>query len=71
MEYEYANAHPRDDPVYLSSDDDDAPVRRFDLVTNNEIFAGDPWNAMCVVGLRVYSNKATSKVSVIKGRNSS
>lgn len=38
---------------------------------DNEIFADDPWNAMCVLGLRVYARGAAAKVGVVKGKNSS
>ena len=37
----------------------------------NGIFADDPWNAMCVLSLRVYSLNADAKVRVVKGENSS
>lgn len=61
----------RDGAAYLSEDDDDVRVLRYNLRADNEIFAGDPWNAMCVLGLRVYAQNSTAKVSVIKGENSS
>lgn len=34
--------------------------------SKNEIFADDPWNAMVVLGLRVYSLNADAKISVVK-----
>lgn len=34
--------------------------------SKNEIFEGDPWNAVCVLGLRIYSFKAGTKVKVVK-----
>lgn len=37
----------------------------------NEIFEGDPWNAVCVLGLRVYSFKAGTKVSVVNAEAAS
>nr|POE74408.1 calpain-type cysteine protease adl1 [Quercus suber] len=37
----------------------------------DEIFGDDPWNAMCVLGLRVYSLNSTAKVTVLKGENDS
>ncbi|USW56034.1 Putative cysteine peptidase, cysteine active, peptidase C2, calpain, catalytic [Septoria linicola] len=36
-----------------------------------DIFGDDPWNAPCVLGLRVYSKCKDVKVSVVKGENSS
>ena len=59
----------RDDPVD-SSDDDDGPLIR-SATRKNAMFADDAWNAMCVLGLRVYSHNAIAKVCVIKGKNSS
>lgn len=52
------------------SEDEDPPELRY-ASSKNQIFADDPWNAMCVLGLRVYSENAVAKVSVIKGKNSS
>lgn len=49
--------------------DDDLKVSA--MGEDNEIFASDPWNAMCVLGLRVYAKGAEAKVSVVKGKNSS
>ena len=60
----------RDAPVDSSDDDDDTPTIRA-AASKNAIFSDDPWNAMCVLGLRVYSQNAIAKVSVIKGKNSS
>lgn len=39
--------------------------------SENEIFADDPWNATCVLGLRVYSLQADAKIKVVKGENTS
>lgn len=36
---------------------------------DNPIFADDPWNAMCVLGLRVYAREAVPKVKVVRGKN--
>lgn len=58
-----------DDPVD-SSEDEDTPTMRL-AASKMALFADDPWNAMCVLGLRVYSQNAIAKVSVIKGKNSS
>lgn len=33
----------------------------------NGIFGDDPWNALCVLGLRVYSQSAELKVRVVRG----
>ncbi|KAK5119192.1 hypothetical protein LTR85_007806 [Meristemomyces frigidus] len=60
-----------DGPVDSSDDDDDSQGRRSSSTTKNEIFADDPWNALCVLGLRVYSLKSEAKVCVIKSDNSS
>lgn len=54
-----------------SSDDEDSSRKLAATGTSNEIFAEDPWNAMCVLGLRVYSLQSDVKISVIKGKNSS
>ncbi|KAK0914089.1 hypothetical protein LTR91_005873 [Friedmanniomyces endolithicus] len=51
-----------DNPV--DSDDDEPDPK-------NEIFAEDPWNAVCVLGLRVYSLDSMAKVTVVKGENGS
>jgi len=50
-----------DGPVAMS--DDDSPE-----ATNSEkdIFADDPWNALCVLGLRVYSLNSAAEVKVVK-----
>lgn len=58
-----------DGPVDSSGDDDSQTRRSLD--DTNEIFADDPWNALCVTGLRVYSRNSEAKVCVIKSRNSS
>ena len=59
----------RDGPGYVSSEDERGR-RTSALGLNNEIFTDDPWNAMCVLGLRVYSANAVAKISVIKGDES-
>ncbi len=51
-----------DNPV--DSDDDEPDPK-------NEIFAEDPWNAICVLGLRVYSLDSVAKVTVVKSENGS
>ncbi|KAK1809647.1 hypothetical protein LTR12_016004 [Friedmanniomyces endolithicus] len=51
-----------DNPVDSDSDEPDP---------KNEIFAEDPWNALCVLGLRVYSLDSMAKVTVVKGENGS
>ncbi|KAK5137178.1 hypothetical protein LTR08_000683 [Meristemomyces frigidus] len=48
-----------------SSEDEDPRERR-----KTDIFADDPWNALCVLGLRVYSLHS-AKVCVIKSEGSS
>lgn len=68
--HRYAVLIPLSDDVVVLSDDEDPPELRF-ASSKNPIFADDPWNAMCVLGLRVYSQNAVAKVSVIKGKNSS
>ena len=59
----------RDGPGYISSEDERGR-RTSALGLSNEIFADDPWNAMCVLGLRVYSLNAVAKISVVKGEES-
>lgn len=46
-----------DDPV-------DSPIVPVD--EDDDIFSSDPWSALCVVGLRVYSRKVPTKISVMK-----
>ncbi|KAK3699315.1 hypothetical protein LTR37_016467 [Vermiconidia calcicola] len=59
-----------DGPV--DSDVEDDPSRQNSASGyGNDIFKDDPWNAICVLGLRVYSLNADAKVSAIKGENSS
>lgn len=60
----------RDGPVEFDSDDDFGQ-RNSAQSSKNEIFADDPWNAICVLGLRVYSLDAVAKVTVVKGEGSS
>lgn len=55
-----------DNPVEVEDDEPRVSATGKD----NEIFADDPWNAMCVLGLRVYARGAVAKVGVTKGRNS-
>ncbi|KAK4548877.1 hypothetical protein LTR36_008650 [Oleoguttula mirabilis] len=54
-----------------SSDDEDSQVRRSLRSVKNEIFADDPWNALCVLGLRVYSLNSDASVCVVKSENGS
>lgn len=58
-----------DGPV--DSDDDDDELERRASSLSNEIFADDPWIALCVLGLRVYSLASEAKVRVVKGEDSS
>ncbi|TKA83297.1 hypothetical protein B0A55_00776 [Friedmanniomyces simplex] len=55
-----------DGPVDAIGDDDDDETN-----PKNEIFADDPWNALCVLGLRVYSLDSEAKVKVVKGEHGS
>ena len=58
----------RDGPV--DSDEEDDPSKLCSASgSRNEIFADDPWKAVCVLGLRVYSLNADAKISVIKGED--
>jgi hypothetical protein len=59
----------RDGPGSVSSDNDDSGRRVSAVGSKNEIFADDPWNAMCVLGLRVYSLNATAKINVVNGED--
>lgn len=57
----------RDDDFDWDSDIDDSvdpPIVPVD--EDDDIFSSDPWSALCVVGLRVYSKKAPTKISVMK-----
>lgn len=46
------------------------PERGADGVEEDDIWGDDPWNALCVVGLRVYSSGSSTKISVVKGDGS-
>lgn len=48
------------DPIVL-------PERETDGVEEDDLWVDDPWNAICVVGLRVYSVKTPTQISVLKG----
>ncbi|KAK5696884.1 hypothetical protein LTR17_024203 [Elasticomyces elasticus] len=48
-----------DAPVYDSDDEPDA---------KNDLFADDPWNALCVLGLRVYSMNSAASLSIVNGK---
>ncbi|KAK4944745.1 hypothetical protein LTR10_015915 [Elasticomyces elasticus] len=50
-----------DAPVY---DSDDEPDPKIDL------FVDDPWNALCVLGLRVYSMNSAASLSIVNGQAS-
>ena len=52
-------------PSQLTSDDDA-------LSSNSEddLYANDPWTAICVIGLRVYSMDERTSLSVVKGGSS-
>lgn len=55
----------------MDSDDEDDPTNRSSPASlRNGIFADDPWNAVCVLGLRVYSLNADAKIAVVKGDES-
>ena len=60
----------RDGPGYYSDDDKERVKRIKALGDKNSIFSEDPWNAICVLGLRVYSLNADAKISVVKGDDS-
>lgn len=62
-----------DDPVdFPTSDSDDAEQSRCKgSSSKKDIFSDDPWNALCVLGLRVYSLNSAATVTVIKGENNS
>lgn len=53
-----------DGPPNLSDQDPDEKLRK--LSKSNEIFADDPWNALCVLGLRVYTLNSETSIEVIK-----
>lgn len=58
----------RDGPVAssTSNESDAVPAQRHSR-GKLDIFGDDPWNAMCVLGLRVYSKDKQLKVIVVKG----
>jgi hypothetical protein len=56
-----------DAPIDIDSDDE-APASVND--SNDAIFGNDPWNALCVLGLRVYSQKCEAQVKVMQGDDS-
>ncbi|KAK4556221.1 hypothetical protein LTR86_006918 [Recurvomyces mirabilis] len=51
-----------DAPVVEDSDEDETQQQQ-----NDTIFGTDPWNALCVLGLRVYSQNSEAKIRVVKG----
>ncbi|KAI7356942.1 hypothetical protein KC336_g22167 [Hortaea werneckii] len=53
-----------DGPPSLSDQDPDEKPRKHSK--SNEIFADDPWNALCVLGLRVYTLNSETSIKVIK-----
>ncbi|WPH00465.1 Hypothetical protein R9X50_00329400 [Acrodontium crateriforme] len=57
-----------DGSVYPDTEDEKSPSSRS---LKNEIFKDDPWNATCVLGLRIYSLNSEAKVSVIKSEEDS
>ncbi|KAK5712060.1 hypothetical protein LTR15_012129 [Elasticomyces elasticus] len=48
-----------DAPVYDSDDEQDSKI---------DLFAEDPWNALCVLGLRVYSMNSAASLSIVNGK---
>ena len=75
-EYESPLEEPEvlDDNDFEWNSDMDGPVDESDdeeSDSNTEIFANDAWNAICVLGLRVYSLNCEAKVKVVKGEESS
>lgn len=58
-----------DGPVDSRCGDSDSDDDNKDLVQKNSeaIFAEDPWNALCVLGVRVYSKCKDVEVRVVKG----
>ena len=52
-----------------TSGDEEGMPEIVQAASKNALFADDPWNAMCVLGLRVYSLNAAAKVVVIKGKD--
>ena len=54
-----------DGPVESSEDEETRTQRK------NEILADDPWNALCVLGLRVYTLNSETTVCVIKSEKGS
>ncbi|KAI6887980.1 hypothetical protein KC318_g16061, partial [Hortaea werneckii] len=53
-----------DGPPSLSDQDPDEKPRKHSK--SNEIFADDAWNALCVLGLRVYTLNSETSIEVIK-----
>lgn len=49
-----------------ASEDGDSKRRSSSHKSKNDLFADDPWNALCVLGLRVYSLSKDVKVTVVK-----
>ena len=57
-----------DGPVGSEEDEDSVNIRRSSK-SKNDIFGDDRWNALCVLGLRVYCKSRDLKVTVVKGAN--
>ncbi|KAK3634562.1 hypothetical protein LTR56_011006 [Elasticomyces elasticus] len=51
-----------DAPVYNSDDEQDPKT---------DLFTDDPWNALCVLGLRVYSMNSAASLSIVNGKSNS
>ncbi|KAH9807335.1 Calpain-type cysteine protease DEK1 [Teratosphaeria destructans] len=60
-----------DGPVHEEDLDDEDDNSLSASSSKNAIFADDPWNAYCVLGLRVYSLNSKASVTVVKGENDS
>ncbi|RMY78253.1 hypothetical protein D0864_09305 [Hortaea werneckii] len=63
-DFEYVVDSEIDGPPSLSDGDADEKPRKHSK--SNEIFADDPWNALCVLGLRVYTLNSEANIKVIK-----
>ncbi|KAK4613236.1 Calpain-type cysteine protease ADL1 [Fulvia fulva] len=62
-----------DGPISSGSSEGDASPTvagmRKSSRAKNDIFADDPWSAICVLGLRIYTKSKDCRVSVVKGED--
>lgn len=64
----YAHLRPGDEDLNWDSKIDESGHESSEDDEPLALFARDPWNAVCVLGLRVYSETEKVKLEVVKGK---